>query len=99
MAAHRRTGAAGFFVAVISAIGISYIQDLLPDLPGYASTLYTNATTIGRLAGSLAGGAAAQWLGYRHSYLLCVVLVVCSLGLLLWPHRSPDEKITAPLAS
>ncbi|ETT55594.1 sugar efflux transporter [Paenibacillus sp. FSL P4-0338] len=88
-----------FFVAVISAIGISYIQDLLPDLPGYASTLYTNATTIGRLAGSLAGGAAAQWLGYRHSYLLCVVLVVCSLGLLLWPRRSPDEKITAPLAS
>lgn len=88
-----------FFVAVISAIGISYIQDLLPDHPGYASTLYTNATTIGRLAGSLAGGAAAQWLGYRHSYLLCVVLVVCSLGLLLWPRRSPDEKITTPLAS
>lgn len=88
-----------FFVAVISAIGISYIQNLLPDHPGYASTLYTNATTIGRLAGSLAGGAAAQWLGYRHSYLLCVVLVVCSLGLLLWPRRSPDEKITTPLAS
>ncbi|MEK3795249.1 sugar efflux transporter [Paenibacillus sp. FSL R7-0204] len=88
-----------FFVAVISAVGISYIQDLLPDLPGYASTLYTNATTIGRLAGSLAGGAAAQWLGYRHSYLLCVILVICSLGLLLWPRRSPDEKITTPLAS
>lgn len=88
-----------FFVAVISAIGISYIQDLLPDLPGYASTLYTNATTIGRLAGSLAGGAAAQWVGYRYSYLLCVILVACSLGLLLWQRRSPDEKMTTPLAS
>ncbi|WP_367272689.1 sugar efflux transporter [Paenibacillus tritici] len=88
-----------FFVAVISAIGISYIQDLLPDLPGYASTLYTNATTIGRLTGSLAGGAAAQWLGYRHSYLLCLLLIGGSLGLLLWPRRSPDAKIKETLAS
>lgn len=88
-----------FFVAVISAIGISYIQDLLPDLPGYASTLYTNATTIGRLTGSLAGGAAAQWVGYRHSYWLCLILIVGSLGLLLWPQHSPEEKITHQMAS
>lgn len=44
------------FVAVISAIGISYIQDLLPSMPGYASTLYSNSSTIGRLIGSLVGG-------------------------------------------
>ena len=88
-----------FFVAVISAIGISYIQDLLPDLPGYTSTLYTNATTIGRLAGSLAGGAAAQWVGYRHSYWLCLILIVFSLGLLLMPQRSPALNISNHTAS
>ncbi|MNE70019.1 Sugar efflux transporter C [compost metagenome] len=79
-----------FFVAVISAIGISYIQDLLPDLPGYASTLYTNATTIGRLSGSLAGGAAAQWVGYRHAYWACLLLVVISFGLLALPQPKPS---------
>lgn len=88
-----------FFVAVISAVGISYIQDLLPDLPGYTSTLYTNATTIGRLGGSLLGGAAAQWVGYRHSYWLCLILIVCSLGLLLWPRRSPAASIPDHMAS
>ncbi|MNW60392.1 Sugar efflux transporter C [compost metagenome] len=71
-----------FFVAVISAIGISYMQDLLPSLPGYASTLYSNATTIGRLAGSLMGGLFAQWMGYRNSYWICLFLILCCLGLL-----------------
>ena len=85
-----------FFVAVISAIGISYIQDLLPDLPGYASTLYTNATTIGRLTGSLAGGMAAQWVGYRHAYWLCLIMIVFSFGLLVWPQRSTAGTITNP---
>ncbi|WP_310833254.1 sugar efflux transporter [Paenibacillus pedocola] len=81
-----------FFVAVISAIGISYIQDLLPDLPGYASTLYTNATTLGRLFGSLAGGAAAQWVGYRHAYWACLLLVVISFGLLALPQHKPAHE-------
>ena len=81
-----------FFVAVISAIGISYIQDLLPDLPGYASTLYTNSTTLGRLFGSLAGGAAAQWVGYRHAYWGCLLLVILSFGLLALPQRLPAQE-------
>jgi len=82
-----------FFVAVISAIGISYIQDLLPDMPGYASTLYTNSTTIGRLAGSLAGGAAAQWVGYRHAFWGCLLLIVVSLGLLALPRRQTAKEL------
>ncbi|WP_019912557.1 sugar efflux transporter [Paenibacillus sp. HW567] len=81
-----------FFVAVISAIGISYIQDLLPEMPGYASTLYSNSTTIGRLAGSLLGGAAAQWFGYRNAYWGCLLLIVVALGLLAIPRRSPAEQ-------
>lgn len=83
-----------FFVAVISAIGISYIQDLLPDLPGYASTLYTNSTTIGRLFGSLAGGAAAQWFGYRNAYWVCLLLGMVSLALLALPRHSAAEEVT-----
>ncbi|OKP97192.1 sugar efflux transporter [Paenibacillus sp. P46E] len=83
-----------FFVAVISAIGISYIQDLLPDLPGYASTLYTNSTTIGRLLGSLAGGAAAQWFGYRNAYWVCLLLALLSLALLALPQRLAAEEGT-----
>ncbi|AIQ45887.1 MFS transporter [Paenibacillus sp. FSL R7-0273] len=85
------------FVAVISAIGISYIQDLLPDLPGYASTLYTNATTLGRLFGSLAGGAAAQWLGYRHAYWGCLLLLVVSFVLMVVPSSGRSNSDKSPV--
>ncbi|MDQ0091356.1 MFS family permease [Paenibacillus anaericanus] len=70
------------FVAVISAIGISYIQDLLPSMPGYASTLYSNASTIGRLIGSLVGGGLASIVGYRYSFVFCLILVIISLVIL-----------------
>ncbi|WP_151737583.1 sugar efflux transporter ['Paenibacillus yunnanensis' Narsing Rao et al. 2020] len=81
-----------FFVAVVSAIGISYIQDLLPEQPGYASTLYSNSTTIGRLAGSLVGGAAAEWAGYRHAYWFCVLLFLLAFVLLALPQRAANGK-------
>ncbi|WP_431086711.1 sugar efflux transporter [Paenibacillus sp. 8b26] len=84
-----------FFVAVISAIGISYMQDLLPSLPGYASTLYSNATTIGRLVGSLMGGLTAQWMGYRNTYWVCLALILCSLGLLAISKKLEFEKSAA----
>ncbi|AOZ90904.1 sugar efflux transporter [Paenibacillus crassostreae] len=70
------------FVAVISAIGISYIQDLLPSQPGYASTLYSNSSTIGRLVGSLVGGGLASIVGYRYSFVFCCILMIISLIML-----------------
>ncbi|OMD42609.1 sugar efflux transporter [Paenibacillus odorifer] len=86
------------FVAVISAIGISYIQDLLPSMPGYASTLYSNSSTIGRLIGSLVGGGLATLVGYRYSFVLCFVLITIALIMLAVSGRQPvyeSDKLTA----
>ncbi|AIQ34266.1 MULTISPECIES: sugar efflux transporter [unclassified Paenibacillus] len=85
------------FVAVISAIGISYIQDLLPSMPGYASTLYSNSSTIGRLIGSLVGGGLATLVGYRYSFVLCFVLITIALIMLAVSGRQPvheSDKLT-----
>ncbi|MFC7679898.1 sugar efflux transporter [Paenibacillus sp. GCM10028914] len=81
------------FVAVISAIGISYIQDLLPSMPGYASTLYSNSSTIGRLIGSLVGGGLASIVGYRYSFVFCFILIFISAIMLVISGRHPvDER-------
>lgn len=80
------------FVAVISAIGISYIQDLLPNMPGYASTLYSNSSTIGRLIGSLVGGGVATIVGYRYSFVLCLILILISAIMLVVSGRQPENK-------
>lgn len=54
-------------ISAVMGVGISYFQDLAPDRPGYASTLYTNtAKTSAMLAGPLLG--LAQHLGYRTAY-------------------------------
>lgn len=81
-----------FFVAVISAIGISYMQDLLPSMPGYASTLYSNSSTVGRLIGSLVGGGLATIVGYRYSFLFCFVLALIAVVLLVVSERYSSRE-------
>ena len=44
-----------FYLAILLGLGISYFQDILPDFPGYASTLFANAMVIGQLCGNLLG--------------------------------------------
>lgn len=81
------------FVSIISATGISYIQDMLPNMPGYASTLYSNSSTIGRLFGSLFGGIVASVVGYRYSFILCFLLIVFAIVLLISAqNRSIEAK-------
>lgn len=68
------------FIAAVSGLGISYMQNMLPRHPGRATTLFTNAFPLGAmLAGPLFG--IAQHVDYRLAYWLCTGL--CAAGLLL----------------
>ncbi|ANS74269.1 MFS transporter [Paenibacillus yonginensis] len=71
------------FVAMVIAIALSYFQDLLPTLPGLATILYTNATTLGQVAGNLTGGTVTQLAGFRNVYWVCLILVLAAVLLLL----------------
>src|SRR5699024_5880923 len=55
--------ALALFLAILLGLGISYFQDLLPQFPGYASTLFANAMIIGQLLGNLLGGFVIYLLG------------------------------------
>jgi SET family sugar efflux transporter-like MFS transporter len=68
------------YIAAVSGLGISYVQDMLPGQPGRASTLFSNTFPMGAvLAGPLFG--LAQHFGYRLAYVICFAL--CLAGLLL----------------
>ncbi|WP_053375174.1 MFS transporter [Paenibacillus sp. FJAT-27812] len=56
------------FVAIVMGNGLRYFTDMLPDSPGIATTLYTNAFTIGRLIGTLGSGIIAPFIGFRSVY-------------------------------
>jgi len=73
-------------IAAVMGVGISYFQDLAPDRPGHATTLFTNTAKISAmLSGPLL--ALAQVLGYRSAYAIGLVLSAAGLGLLLAARR------------
>lgn len=81
------------YVAIVMGNGLSYFTDLLPGSPGFSSTVYSNASTVGRLFGNLAGGIVAQFAGFRHTYLACLILVILSFLILrrIKPHEQKEE--------
>lgn len=75
------------FIAAVSGLGISYMQELLPRYPGRATTLYTNSFPAGAmLAGPLFG--LAQHFGFRLAYVIATGL--CVAGVLVLLMTRPD---------
>jgi SET family sugar efflux transporter-like MFS transporter len=68
------------FIAAVTGLGISYVQDLMPGQPGRATTMVTNTFPIGGVLAAPAFGLA-QHFGFRLAYGLNLAL--CVLGLLL----------------
>jgi MFS transporter, SET family, sugar efflux transporter len=70
------------FIAAVSGLGISYVQDMLPRHPGRATTLFSNSFPIGAmLAGPLFG--LAQHYGFRLAYGIATALSAAGLLILL----------------
>ena len=68
------------FIAAVTGLGISYVQDLMPGQPGRATTMVSNTFSIGGVLAAPAFGLA-QHFGFRLAYGLNLGL--CVLGLLL----------------
>jgi SET family sugar efflux transporter-like MFS transporter len=80
--------ARGTAIAVVGALGITYMQDLIPGATGRATTLYANTLTVGSLISGVVVGATAQALGYRATLLLCAVLSAVGCVLLASARQS-----------
>lgn len=76
------------FLAVLLGIGISYFQDVLPQYPGYASTLFANAMVIGQLLGNLLGGAMSQWVGLGNVFYVSALSLAWGFVLILFTKKS-----------
>lgn len=79
------------FLAILLGLGISYFQDILPDFPGYASTLFANAMVIGQLCGNLLGGTMSHWVGLGNVFFVSATAIF--LGMILI-YFTKDQKFT-----
>ena len=76
-----------FFIAFVSSMGMVLFQELLPSIPGQATSLYINSST----AGQIAGGAMIS-LAESGSYTLIhhVGMVIALVGVIfLWFVKKP----------
>ena len=81
-------------VAVVSGIAITFFQSYIPNQPGTATNLYSNANRLGSTAGYLCFGTLASYLGYRAVFLVCACVCAGSF-LLLWLARETHEAESA----
>ncbi|MBQ5153250.1 sugar efflux transporter [Macrococcoides caseolyticum] len=73
-----------FFLAILLGLGISYFQDILPDFPGYASTLFSNAMIAGQLLGNLLGGVMSDIVGLGNVFYVSSSFVLIAFILLIF---------------
>lgn len=69
-------------IGFVSCIGISYLQDLMPNRVGAASVLFSNTSQIGQLLAGLAAGAWAQAWNYHSLFWPCAVTTLVGMGCL-----------------
>ncbi|WP_414051035.1 MFS transporter [Macrococcus animalis] len=73
-----------FFLAILLGLGISYFQDILPDFPGYASTLFSNAMIVGQLLGNLLGGVMSEIVGLGNVFFVSSGFILLAFILLIF---------------
>jgi SET family sugar efflux transporter-like MFS transporter len=70
------------FIAAVSGLGITYVQEMLPRHPGRGTTMFTNTFPIGAmLAGPLFG--VAQHFGFRWAFGMGIALTATGFLLVL----------------
>jgi SET family sugar efflux transporter-like MFS transporter len=77
-------------IAVLSGIAITFFQNYIPNQPGTATNLYTNANRIGSTVGYLCYGFLATGFGHRVVFLVCAGVCVAAF-VLLWLAREEHE--------
>ena len=68
-----------FFIATVNAMGMVYFQELLPNIPGQATSLFLNACVCGQVVGGALIGIADN---NHYSPIYMVDAVLAAIGLL-----------------
>lgn len=82
----------GLFFGIFVGLGISVIQDALPERSGFASAFHSNAMRTGMMAGNGIAGLMAQLAGFKITLLVPLLSVCCAALLMLCINRNHATK-------
>ena len=83
-------------IGLVSCVGISYLQNLMPNRIGAAAVLYSNTSQIGQLLAGLVAGAWAEVFDYHSLFWVCAVASLAGLGFLELGRRSGSAAPVVP---
>ena len=83
----------GLFYGIFAGIGLTVLQDQLPERIGFTSAFYTNAIKLGVMCGAGATGVVAQFYSFRFATLGSMLAASLALGcLILFSYVKRNEQ-------
>jgi MFS transporter, SET family, sugar efflux transporter len=77
-------------IALVTYLGIGFLQSLLPHRAGAAAALFSNAAQLGSVVAALGVGALAQAFGYASIFVVCACLSAAGLVIICLVRAGPD---------
>jgi MFS transporter, SET family, sugar efflux transporter len=71
-------------IALVTYLGISFLQSLMPHRAGAAAALFSNAAQVGSVVAALGAGALGQAFGYPSIFVACALLSGAGFLLVCW---------------
>lgn len=75
------------FIGILAGIGMVYFQELLPKIPGQATTLFSNSTSTGAIISGLIVAVVTSFGSYGHVFVINLLLSLVALGLLFFVRK------------
>jgi SET family sugar efflux transporter-like MFS transporter len=77
-------------IALVTYLGISFLQSLLPHRAGAAAALFSNSGQLGSVLAALGTGGLAKAFGYEPIFIVCAILSAAGLALVCFTPAAPD---------
>lgn len=75
------------FIGLLAGLGMIYFQELLPSIPGQATTLFNNATNTGAIVSGALVAVVAQLGSYSHAFMVAIILTFIAFILLFFVRK------------
>jgi MFS family permease len=77
-------------IGLVTYLGISFLNSLMPHRAGAAAALFSNAGQLGSVLAALSVGGLAKAFGYASIFVVCAVLSVAGLACVCLTPAAPD---------
>ncbi|CAE1147824.1 sugar efflux transporter [Serratia rhizosphaerae] len=72
------------FYGIFIGLGITIIQEAIPERSGFSSAFYSNAMRIGMMSGTSLAGILAQLYSFKVALIAPIISILLSITLLTW---------------